>query len=48
MDITLDFIDERFKAYVLETYCGNRERIQAGDVEHIITSPNWISLATCY
>ncbi|ACX63609.1 MULTISPECIES: hypothetical protein [Bacillales] len=37
MDITQDFIDERFKAYVLETYCGNRERIQAGDVEHIIS-----------
>lgn len=37
MDITLDFIDERFKAYVLETYCGNRERIQAGDVEHIVS-----------
>jgi len=22
---------------VLETYCGNRERIQAGDVEHIVS-----------
>lgn len=37
MDITEDFIDERFKAFVLEQFCGNRERIQTGDVEGIIS-----------
>ncbi|KOR88054.1 leucine-rich repeat domain-containing protein [Paenibacillus solani] len=35
MDITQDFIDERFKAYVLEMFCGNRERIHTSDVDHI-------------
>lgn len=35
MDITQDFIDERFKAYVLEEFCGNREQIHTSDVDHI-------------
>lgn len=35
MDITQDFIDERFKAYVLEKFSGNREQIHTSDVDHI-------------
>lgn len=36
MNITQDFIDERFKAYVLETFCDNRESIETSDVDHIV------------
>lgn len=36
MNITQDFIDEGFKAYVLETFCHNREFIETSDVDHIV------------
>ncbi|MFD0711983.1 leucine-rich repeat domain-containing protein [Paenibacillus sp. GCM10027626] len=36
MDITQDFIDEQFRAFVLEHYCGNRDLIQTADVEGIV------------
>lgn len=37
MNITQDFIDERFQAYILETYCENRDQIQSSDVERIVS-----------
>lgn len=37
MNITQDFIDERFKAYVLKTFCDNREWIETSDVDHIVS-----------
>ncbi|GKU76055.1 hypothetical protein [Paenibacillus sp. L3-i20] len=37
MNITQDFIDERFKAYVLENFCENREWIQKSDVDRIVS-----------
>ncbi|KQO14723.1 leucine-rich repeat domain-containing protein [Paenibacillus sp. Leaf72] len=37
MNITEDFIDERFKTYILENYCENREWIQTSDVEQIVS-----------
>ncbi|RXZ79428.1 leucine-rich repeat domain-containing protein [Paenibacillaceae bacterium] len=48
MNITEDFIDERFKAYVLETICENREWIQTSDVERVgslqLANHNYTSL----
>jgi len=35
MNITQHFIDERFKAYVLEQFCGNREWIETSDVDQV-------------
>lgn len=37
MNITQDFIDERFRAYILETFCRNRESIQASDVDRVVS-----------
>lgn len=37
MNITQDFVDDRFKAYVLETFCNNRESIETSDVDHIFS-----------
>ncbi|SFE68797.1 hypothetical protein SAMN04487969_105126 [Paenibacillus algorifonticola] len=37
MNITEDFRDERFKTYILENYCENREWIQTSDVEQIVS-----------
>ncbi|MFB6362657.1 hypothetical protein ACFCP7_01170 [Paenibacillus elgii] len=37
MDISKDFIDEEFKAFVLEQFCGKRERIRTEDVEGIVS-----------
>ncbi|MEK3720226.1 hypothetical protein [Paenibacillus sp. FSL H8-0034] len=35
MNITPDFIDEQFRTFLLETYCGGRDSIQTSDVEGI-------------
>lgn len=37
MDITEDFIDEGFRSYVLDNFSGGRDRIERGDVEHILS-----------
>ncbi|RKN78273.1 leucine-rich repeat domain-containing protein [Paenibacillus ginsengarvi] len=37
MDITMDFIDERFRFFILETFCGGRDTIRSADVEGIET-----------
>ncbi|GAE08037.1 hypothetical protein JCM10914_4296 [Paenibacillus sp. JCM 10914] len=37
MNITQDFIDERFKAFVLDNFCENREWIQTSDVDRIVS-----------
>ncbi|EGL15166.1 MULTISPECIES: hypothetical protein [unclassified Paenibacillus] len=37
MDITQDFMDERFKTYVLDHFSENPGRIQTGDVEGIVS-----------
>jgi hypothetical protein len=37
VNITENFRDERFKAYVLETFCGGRHWILASDVDRIAT-----------
>ncbi|MFD0870429.1 Internalin-J precursor [Chlamydia abortus] len=37
MNITQDFVDERFKTFVLEKFCENREWIETGDVERVVS-----------
>ncbi|MFC4304525.1 leucine-rich repeat domain-containing protein [Cohnella boryungensis] len=37
MEITHDFLDETFRAFVLEHYCAGRDSIRAADVEKITT-----------
>lgn len=37
MNITQDFTDERFRAYILETFCRNRESIQTNDVDRVVS-----------